>query len=144
MGQDPRAVFQQLAMQKDLVESNLQVLQQQIERIQMLLNDYDSGLSFLKEVMKREKDEQVLMNVGGNIFIEVKIVNPEKVTRAIGSDISIVQNTQAAHDSIESSIKSLRNQEKKIKEEYQKYLGYQSQLESQLQQIASMLQRGEA
>ncbi|MBD3405945.1 MAG: prefoldin subunit alpha [Candidatus Lokiarchaeota archaeon] len=143
MGQDPRAVFQQLAMQKDLVENNLQVLQQQIERIQVLLNDYDSGLSFLKEVMKKEKDEQVLMNVGGNIFIEVKIVNPQKVTRAIGSEISIEQKTQAAHDSIESSIKNLRNQERKIREEYQKYLGYQAQLENQLQQIAAMLQQGE-
>ncbi|MHA2395699.1 MAG: prefoldin subunit alpha, partial [Candidatus Thorarchaeota archaeon] len=37
----------------------------------------------------KKDGEEMLMNVGGSIFVQAKIVNPDKVTRGLGSGIRI-------------------------------------------------------
>jgi prefoldin alpha subunit len=86
----------------------------------------------------------MMMNVGGNIFIEAKLVNPSKVTRGIGSGVRIEQSLEEAKKAVQSSIEGLEKQYQSISEEYQKLIARASVLNSQFQQLATQVQNSQS
>jgi prefoldin alpha subunit len=82
----------------------------------------------------------MLINVGGSIFVEAKLVNPDKVTRGLGSGIRIEQSVKAAKEVVSEAVESLEKQYEKLAQEYQSLLQRASVLNSQFQQMAAQIQ----
>jgi prefoldin alpha subunit len=140
MSEEQQQQLQRIYTEQQITESNISVLQQRIEIIQAYLTNYQSGLMVLKEIEGKKKGEEMLMNVGGNIFVEAKLVNPSKVTRGIGSGVRIEQGVEDAMKALQSSIEGLEKQYQSLTDDYQKLVARASVLNSQFKQLAAQVQ----
>jgi prefoldin alpha subunit len=140
MTEDPRVTLEKIYSEQQLTESSLSLLQQRIEMVQVYITNYRSGLSVLEEIENRNDGEEMLMNVGGSIFVQAKLVNPDKVTRGIGNGIRIEQNVSDAKVAIIEAVTSLEKQYEALTQEYQRMFAYASQLNGQFQQLAAQIQ----
>jgi prefoldin alpha subunit len=140
MTEDQQKMLQKIYTDQQLTESNLNLLQQRIEVIQVYLSNYRSGLMVLEEIENRKEDEEMLMNVGGSIFVQAKLVNPDKVTRGIGSGIRIEQTVEDAKAAVTEAVTKMEQQHEKLVQDYQTLMARASVLNSQFQQLAAQIQ----
>jgi prefoldin alpha subunit len=116
---------------------------QQMIRVRTYLDNYRVGLLVLDELRGKKKGEEMLMNVGGEIYVHAKLVDSKKITRHIGKGISIEQDVADAKKSIEEIVSSLEKQYDSLAQEYQQILGWSSKLGTQFQQLAAEMQKQE-
>ncbi len=140
MAEEQQKLLQRLYTEQQMTDSNLGLMQQRLEALQVYLTNYRSGFMVLEEIEKKEEGEEMLINVGGSIFVEAKLVNPDKVTRGLGSGIRIEQSVKAAKEVVSDAVESLEKQYEKLAQEYQNLLQRASVLNSQFQQIAAQIQ----
>ena len=140
MTEDPQIMLERVYSEQQMTESSLNMLQQRIEMVQVYMTNYRAGLAVLEEIENREDGEEMLMNVGGSIFVQAKIVNPEKVIRGIGNGIRIEQSVADAKVAITEAVTNLEKQYESLTQEYQRLLAYASQLNVQFQQLAAQIQ----
>ncbi|TET12146.1 MAG: prefoldin subunit alpha [Candidatus Thorarchaeota archaeon] len=140
MAEDQQKLLQKIYAEQQMTESNLGLMQQRLEAIQVYLTNYRSGFMVLEEIEKKEEGEEMLLNVGGSIFVEAKLVNPNKVTRGLGSGIRIEQSVTAAKEVVSEALESLEKQYEKLAQEYQTLLQRTSVLNTQFQQLAAQIQ----
>ena len=140
MTEEMRQRLQQIYTEQKMAESNAELVQQRLELISVYLSNYRSGLEVLKELEGRKEDEEMLMNVGGSIFVRAKLINPSIVTRGIGSGVRIEQNVEDATKALEGSIDSLEKQYQELSAEYEKLVTYVSRLNAEFQDLAAKIQ----
>ncbi|MHA1943743.1 MAG: prefoldin subunit alpha [Candidatus Thorarchaeota archaeon] len=140
MSEEQQKLLQRIYTEQQMTESNLGLMQQRLEAIQVYLTNYRSGLMVLEEIEKKEDGEEMLINVGGSIFVEARLMNPGKVTRGLGSGIRIEQTVAAAKEVVTESVENLEQQYEKLGQEYQNLLQRASVLNSQFQQLAAQIQ----
>jgi len=140
MSEDKQQLLQKIYTEQQLTESNIGLLQQRLEMLQAYLNNFRAGLMVLEELEERKEDEEMLMNVGGSIFVQAKLIEPSKVTRSIGSGVRIEQSVEDAKTAVQEQIASLEKQYESMAEEYQKLGARISVLNSQFNQLAAEVQ----
>ena len=140
MTEDQQKLLQKLYLEQKMAESNITVLQQRMEMIQAYLTNYRAGALVLNELENRQEGEEMLMNVGGGIYVQSRLVNPEIVTRDIGSNVRIEQSVDAAKKQVEDAIASLEKQYETLANEYNRMVTLASTMSAQLQQLASQIQ----
>jgi prefoldin alpha subunit len=140
MTEEMRQRLQQIYTEQKMAESNVHLIQQRLDLVSVYLSNYRSGLEVLQELEGREKGEEMLMNVGGSIFVRANLADPTIVTRGIGSGVRIEQNVNDAKKALESSIENLEKQYQDLSAEYEKLLTYVSRLNAEFQDLAAKVQ----
>ena len=140
MTEEMRQRLQQIYTEQKMAESNVHLIQQRLDLVSVYLSNYRSGLEVLQELEGRKKGEEMLMNVGGSIFVRANLADPTIVTRGIGSGVRIEQNVNDAKKALESSIESLEKQYQDLSAEYEKLLTHVSQLNAEFQDLAAKIQ----
>jgi len=140
MTENPQVTLERMYNEQQMAESNLALLQQRIEILQVYITNYRSGLVVLEELENRKDGEEMLMNVGGSIFVQASLVNPEKVLRGIGNGVRIEQSVSDAKAAISEAVENLEKQHESLTLEYQKLYTYSTQLNASFQQLAAQIQ----
>ncbi|TFH11139.1 MAG: prefoldin subunit alpha [Candidatus Thorarchaeota archaeon] len=140
MSDEQQQLLERIYQEQQLTESNITLLQQRLELIQAYLTNFRAGLMVLKEIEDKPEGEEMLMNVGGSIFVQAKLVNPSSVTRSIGSGVRIEQSVEDAKTAVQEQISGLEKQYEMIAEEYQKLVARAQVLNSQFQKLAAQVQ----
>ncbi len=140
MSDEQQELLQRIYQEQQMTESNITLLQQRLELVQAYLSNFKAGFMVLEEIEGKKEGEEMLMNVGGSIFVQAKLVGPSKVTRSIGSGVRIEQSVEDAKIAVQEQITSLEKQHESMGEEYQKLVARISVLNSQFQQLATKLQ----
>jgi prefoldin alpha subunit len=140
MADEQQDLLQKLYVEQQLTQSNVSTLRQQIEVTQVLLGRYQTGLMVLKELEGKSEDEEVLMNVGGSVFVQAKLVNPTEVTRALGIGVRIEQSLEEAKEGVEQAVESLGKQYEALVAEHERMVNRSAVLEAQMKQIAEQIQ----
>ncbi|MFW9843259.1 MAG: prefoldin subunit alpha [Candidatus Thorarchaeota archaeon] len=140
MSDEQQQLLQRIYQEQQLTESNITLLQQRLELVQAYLTNFKAGLMVLEEIEGRKEGEEMLMNVGGSIFVQAKLVDPSNVTRSIGSGVRIEQSVGDAKTAVQEQISGLEKQYETIAEEYQKSIARVQVLNSQFQQLAAQIQ----
>ena len=140
MSEEQQQLLQKIYTEQQLTDSNITLLQQRLELVQAYLTNFKAGLMVLEEIEGRKEGEEMLMNVGGSIFVQAKLVDPSKVTRSIGSGVRIEQSVEAAKTAVQEQTTTLEKQYESMAEEYQKLVARSSLLNSQFQQLAAQVQ----
>lgn len=140
MSEEQQQLLQRIYQEQQLAESNITLLQQRLELVQAYLNNFRAGLMVLEEIEGRKEGEEMLMNVGGSIFVQAKLVDPTNVTRSIGSGVRIEQSVDDAKTAVQEQISGLEKQYETLAEEYQKLIVRTQALNSQFQQLAAQVQ----
>ncbi|TFF92632.1 prefoldin subunit alpha [Candidatus Thorarchaeota archaeon] len=140
MSEEQQKLLQRIYAQQQMVEQNIALYQQQLELIQTLIRSYQSGLLILEELEKKEEGEEMLMEIGGNIQVQAKLVEPSKVIRGIGKNIKIEQSTEDAKSALTEQIERFGKQHDALRQEYEKNLAQAQALSNQFDQIAAQVQ----
>ncbi len=140
MTEEQQNLLQKLYVEQQLAESNLNTIQQQIELTQVLLNQYQNGLAILKELEARKEGEETLLNVGGGIFIQAKLIDTSKVTRALGSGVRIELSIEQAMEGVGKAIESLGKQYESLISDLGKLANRAESLDAQMRQLATQMQ----
>ena len=140
MTEEQQKLLQKLYRDQQIAESNLNALQQQIELTQVLLNQYQSGFAVLKELESGKEGEETLLNVGGGVFVQAKLIGTSKVTRALGSGVRIEQSLEQAIDGVEKAIESLGKQYESLISELGKLARWSEEIDAQMRQLANQMQ----
>ena len=140
MSDEQQQLLQRIYQEQQLTESNITVLQQRLELVQAYLNNFRAGLMVLEEIEEKKEGEEMLMNVGGSIFVQAKLLDPANVTRSIGSGVRIVQSVEDAKKAVQEQIDDLEKQYESFADEYQKLVARSSALNTQFQQLAAKMQ----
>jgi len=140
MSDEQQQLLQRIYQEQQLTESNITLLQQRLELVQAYLNNFRAGLMVLEEIEGKEEGEEMLMNVGGSIFVQAKLVDPSNVTRSIGSGVRIEQSVEDAKNAVQEQINGLEKQYESYADEYQNLVARASVLNSQFQQLAAKMQ----
>ena len=140
MSDEQQQLLQRIYQEQQLTESNITLLQQRLELVQAYLNNFKAGLMVLEEIEGKAEGDEMLMNVGGSIFVQAKLVDPSNVTRGIGSGVRIEQSVEDAKKAVQEQISSLEKQYESNAEEYEKLVARASVLNSQFQQLANKIQ----
>jgi prefoldin alpha subunit len=140
MSEEQQQLLQRIYQEQQLTESNITLLQQRLELVQAYLTNFRAGLMVLEEIEGRKEGEEMLMNVGGSIFVQAKLVNPSSVTRSVGSGVRIEQTVGDAKIAVQEQISGLEKQYETLAEEYQKLIARVQVLNSQFQQLAAQVQ----
>jgi prefoldin alpha subunit len=143
MSEDQQKLLQKIYTEQQMTESNISLLSQRIELIQAYINNYQAGLMVLNEIEGKKDGEEMLINVGGSIFIQAKIQEPSKVTRGIGSGVRIEQSLEDAKAAVQEQLTSLQKQYEVVVDDYQKLLTRAQVLNAQFQQLAAKMQSQE-
>ncbi|MHA1961223.1 MAG: prefoldin subunit alpha [Candidatus Thorarchaeota archaeon] len=141
MTEDQQQLLQKMYVEQRLAESNLSVLKQRLEVIQAYTTNYRAGHAVLKELEGKKEGEEMLMNVGGSIFVQAQLVNPTTVTRGIGSGIRIEQSVEDATKEVEDAISKLEKQSEDLTEQYNQMVVVGQTLSSRIQQLAEQMQK---
>ena len=144
MSNEQQQLLQRIYQEQQLTESNITLLQQRLELVQAYLTNFRAGLMVLEEIEGRKEGEEMLMNVGGSIFVQAKLVDPSSVTRSIGSGVRIEQSVGDAKTAVQEQISALEKQYETNAEEYQKLIARAQVLNSQFQQLAAQVQGQES
>jgi prefoldin alpha subunit len=140
MSEEQQQLLQRIYTEQQMTESNITLIQQRLELVQAYITNFRAGLMVLEEIEDKKEGEEMLMNVGGSIFVQAKLVEPSKVTRSIGSGVRIEQSVEDAKTAVQEQMTSLEKQYESMAEEYQKLIARASALNSQFQQLAAQLQ----
>lgn len=140
MTEDPQALFRQLYIEQQMVNSNIELQAQGLERLRILLSDYRVGLMVLEELEGKKEGEEMLMRVGGTIQVRASLADPSKVTRDIGSNVRIEQNLEEAKKEIQETISKLEKNYQDASENYERLLFYSQSINAKLQELAAGMQ----
>ncbi|MHA1769636.1 MAG: prefoldin subunit alpha [Candidatus Thorarchaeota archaeon] len=140
MTDEQQQLLQKLYTEQQLTEQNMSLYQQQLEIVQALIRNYQSGLLILQEMEGKKADEEMLIEVGGKIFFHAKLVDTSKVIRGIGRTVRIEQSMEEAKSALESQIESLGNQYETLLQEYEKLAARAAALNNQFEQLAAQIQ----
>ena len=143
MTDEQENLLRRVYTEQQIASTTIERKAQQMIRVKAYLDNYHVGLLVLEELRGKKKGEEMLMNVGGEIYVHAKLVDSKKITRHIGKGISIEQDIADAKKSIEEIISNLEKQYDSLAQEYQQLLGWSSKLGTQFQQLATEMQKQE-
>lgn len=140
MTEEQQKLLQRIYTQQQLTEQNIGIYQQQLELMQTLIRSYQSGLMILDELEKKTEGEEMLMEIGGKIQVQAKLIEPSKVIRGIGRNIKIEQTTEEAKNALKEQIENFGKQHEALRQEYEKNLAQAQALSNQFDEIAAQIQ----
>lgn len=133
-------VMQRLLYQQRALEERIAELETTIGMLQDTLGSYVSSKQVLEELATKEADEPMLINIGGAIFIEAKVVSNDKVIRGVGSGVRMEQPLSEAKDSVSQRVDELNEYLSKLRQEYQNTVEQAAMVNQQAQQILAQAQ----
>ena len=142
MSDDPQAMFQRLYVEQQMLEQNLSLLQQNLGLLQNSLDSYQAGLSVLEQLERRPDDEDVLVSIGGALYINARLVQKDKVIRSIGAGVRLEQDLGEAKQEIATAISTLEKRIGEVQQEYERSMNRAAVVQNALQQIAAQAQSG--
>ncbi|MFX1484810.1 MAG: prefoldin subunit alpha [Promethearchaeota archaeon] len=143
MTEEQQKRLERLYTEQKLTESNIALMQQRLDTLQVYLTNYRAGLSVLEEIENKADGDEMLINVGGSIFVEATLKNPKRVTRGLGSSIRIEQDVETAKKVVSETVESLGQQYEKLAQDYQNLVQRAAVLNAQFQQLASQIQESQ-
>lgn len=91
-------------------------LEQQSSYIQAAMMDYTKAKITLENINGKDKNEEILVPIGGNTFIHAKTLDTSKVLYNIGAGVVTEKNVEDAIKKIDEKIEELQRSQEKTAE----------------------------
>ena len=129
-------------MQEDDTQISLMLMQeyqermdsiyQQVRLVGELMTEYKSTQDALKELASTKQGEDLLVPLGGNIFIRASVADTKTVLTGVGGGALIEKSTGNATSFLDKRIRELQAQEEQLIQMSQDIRGKVEQLNQQL------------
>ncbi len=114
-------------------QEQMNALYQQVQVIDEFIGECQQAQDALKEIAESDEGEQMLVPLGGNVFMRATIADTEQVLTGVGSDVVTEKSVSPAADFLGERIEELREREEKLIEASQDIKARVQKLQQRLQ-----------
>lgn len=95
-------------------QERMDAIFQQVKLIEEIVSEHQSAQNALEEIATIQKGEDMLVPLGGNVFLRASIVDTEKVLTGVGGGAVTEKSVSAAIDFLDKRIRDMQTQEEKL------------------------------
>jgi prefoldin alpha subunit len=99
--------LQKLSVEMRYLEQTAQMLQQRIGMLNTALADLTYANATLEGIEQEKENTEMLVPIGGSSYVQVKLVNPDKVIVGLGADVSIEKTMPDAKSTLKERLDEL-------------------------------------
>ena len=110
----------QLLLLYQQYRKQLEMIGVQVELLESTAGEYGRARDTIEEVGNAREGSEILVPIGGNVFIYSTLKDSSRVITGIGGNVAIEKKVDKAIDIIEKRIEDIRKEEKKLGELAQK------------------------
>ncbi len=116
-------------------------LEMQSQYLQAAILDYNKAKITLENLRKTEKDEEILLPIGGSTFINANLKNPSNVLFDIGAGIVTEKKAEDAINKINKKIEDLQKTQEKLITMMQNLQNESAEVSAKAQKLLSESQK---
>ena len=131
MEESPDTYLAMIEMYREQMEN----IEMQSTYVRAIIDDYVKAKLTIENLEKREKGE-ILIPIGGGVFVPAKCEDVSKVLVSEGVDIVIKKDLKGAKESLDRNINALQENLKQLNEMYQRI---QSRIEELSEKVREMV-----
>jgi prefoldin alpha subunit len=128
---------EQILKEYELSRSQLELYQQNLELIDGRLSELRMIDNALDEIKDTNKNNEMLVPVGGDTFIKASIIDPENVIVGVGASVAVKKTIGDAKEDIENKIAELEKVRADHTSNLEKLISKLRELEPSVQSIVS-------
>lgn len=128
---------EQILKEYELSRSQLELYQQNLELIDGRLSELRMIDNALDEIKDTNKNNEMLVPVGGDTFIKASIIDPENVIVGVGASVAVKKTIGDAKEDIEDKIAELEKVRADHTSNLEKLISKLRELEPSVQSIVS-------
>jgi prefoldin alpha subunit len=109
--------LRRLSVELRFLEQTAETLQSRVSMVSAAMTDLNYANMTLEGVEKEKENAELLVPIGGNSYIRVKLADPDKVVVGLGADVSVEKTLPEAKsmlkerlDELEKSLRSAQQQ----------------------------------
>jgi prefoldin alpha subunit len=125
----------------ELYRTQAEIYKQNLELINANILDLSVVKESLDQIKDLEKENEVLVPIGGGSFIKAKIIDLEKVVVGLGAEVAVKKTIPDAKVDIEKRIEELEKVRGEHTERLQFVLGKIEELTPKVQEILAKAQK---
>ncbi len=110
----------QLLLLHQQYRKQLEMIGAQVELLESTVSEYGRARDTIEEVGNAREGSEILVPIGGNVFIYSTLKDSSSVITGIGGNVAIEKKVDKAIDIIEKRIEDIRKEEKRLGELAQK------------------------
>ncbi len=110
----------QLLLLHQQYRKQLEMIGAQVELLESTVGEYGRARDTIEEVGNAREGSEILVPIGGNVFIYSTLKDSSRVITGIGGNVAIEKKVDKAIDIIEKRIEDIRKEEKRLGELAQK------------------------
>lgn len=99
--------FRKLNVEMRYLEQTAEILQQRISMLNATLADLTYANATLEGITQEKENAEMLVPIGGNSYVQVKLTNPDKVIIGLGAGVSIEKPLDNAKTTLKERLEEL-------------------------------------
>lgn len=134
-GQGGQAQLQQLAREFNYLRESKQMYEQNLDLMDASLKNLSVTKETIQNLDQLEEGEEILLPVGGLIYVKANIKDPNKILLSVADDTVVEKTIEGSIEFIDKLIQQHREQVNFLNTQVQ-------QIEARLQYISQIFQQG--
>lgn len=130
--------MEQLMQQAEAIRQNMQLYEQRLDYMQALHEDKTRARDTLKAIEEAEGDEEILLPVGGDTFVRVKVTDHKEVLKGIGAGFVTDRPVAEARKALDEETEAVQKDVQQLTQALQQMQGEYQQLSSYLQRMGGL------
>jgi len=99
--------FRKLNVEMRYLEQTAEALQQRISMLNAALADLTYANATLEGIVQEKENAEMLVPIGGNSYVQVKLANPDKIIIGLGAGVSIEKPLEEAKTTLKERLEEL-------------------------------------
>lgn len=126
----------------DLYKEQMETIETQVAYLQTIINDYTKAKVTI-ENLEKNKYEEILIPIGGGVFLPARCGDVSSVLVSESSDVVIKKSLNDAKESIEKKISNMQETMKKLGETYSKIQEKIDEISNKLRGLLEEREKGQ-
>ena len=124
-----------------LYESQAKVISDQLNLIEFKINELINAREFIDNLKNMEEGHEVLLPIGGGIYIRARLADNSKVMMDLGANVIVLDSVDKIRGMVEEDIKKLNDSKNNLENQLNKIIEESRKIQEILQKY-SQAQRG--
>ena len=99
--------LRKLSVEMRYLEQTATALQQRISMVNATLTDLAYATATLEGLEKEKENAEMIVPIGGNSYVQVKLANPDKIIVGLGAGVSVEKTLTEAKITIKERLEEL-------------------------------------
>ncbi|MHA1626431.1 MAG: prefoldin subunit alpha [Candidatus Asgardarchaeia archaeon] len=124
-----------------LYESQAKMISDQLNLIELKINELTNAREFIENLKNMEEEHEVLLPIGGGIYIKARLADNSKVMMDLGANVIVLDSVDKIRGIVEEDIKKLNDSKNNLESQLNKIIEESRKIQEILQKY-SQAQKG--